>query len=66
MGEGEIIWKSGKKYKGQILDGRPHGRGTFWYTDGCSLSAIWKNDRAYGNGVHICNGERYEGQFFNN
>jgi hypothetical protein len=33
-GWGEYIWRDGRKYTGQFVDGKMHGKGTFEWVNG--------------------------------
>ena len=51
-------------YIGEVLDGEPHGRGTFTYSDGDIYEGDWINGKWHGKGIHTkANGDKYVGDF---
>lgn len=53
-----------KNYKGDLLDGKRHGNGTYTYADGSVYTGSWQNDMRNGKGIiNFANGDRFEGEF---
>jgi hypothetical protein len=51
-------------YKGEMLNGRANGIGTFFWDDGDSFAGEWKDDKRTGFGIrYYSNGDRYEGYY---
>lgn len=64
----EIVYPSGRVYKGQIVNGKPHGEGIEFYANGNRrYKGQWKNGKFHGQGkAYHPNGVlSYEGQFQN-
>ncbi len=40
-----ISFPYGKKYVGEVKDGKPHGKGTYTFADGVKHVGQWKNDK---------------------
>ena len=36
---------SGERYEGAFLNNKRHGEGTYYYTDGTSVTGTWVNDK---------------------
>jgi len=54
-------------YFGQTLDGKPHGRGTGFYSNGTNYEGEWVSGEKHGEGIYIYpNNERFEGTFMYN
>ena len=52
----------GAIYRGDIVDGKRHGKGTLTWPDGSCYSGEWKEGLYHGYGVYtFANGEKYEG-----
>ncbi len=45
-------------YCGDVIAGKPHGKGTFLYSDGRKYYGSWKNGEWHGYGVYIHSNER--------
>lgn len=64
-----IVAKSyvdGSRYKGQFFQGKRHGVGIYYYSNGDVYGGQWSNDLFDGYGFYIFNsGERYEGELKN-
>ena len=59
-----INYSNGDRYRGQIRDGRRHGRGVYTWASGGSYDGEWRNGDFHGRGVRTwANGDRYEGDF---
>lgn len=53
-------------YCGDVIGGKPHGKGTFLYRDGRKYYGSWKNGEWHGYGVYIhTEGRKYIGIFKN-
>ena len=44
-------WPSGRKYIGEWLEDRPHGRGTFLFHDGTRYVGEWRDTTYHGMGI---------------
>jgi len=55
----------GRKYFGEVKDGKAHGQGTFSWPNGNECSGEWKNDFIY-RGTCLFDGNKYTGEFKNN
>lgn len=70
-GEGRLEWsyvhmgqRSVAVYRGEMLNGRHHGHGSFTWPDGEQYIGEYVNGEAAGQGVYkFTNGSRYEGNF---
>jgi hypothetical protein len=52
-------------YEGEFLSDRPHGRGTYTWSDGSRFNGLWSGGS--GSGIfHAANGDRYEGDLADN
>jgi len=61
--EGTETYEDGTTYRGQLVDGRRHGLGT-WTSDTESYTGEWKEDQRDGRGKQEWkDGRVYEGQF---
>jgi hypothetical protein len=59
-------WPNGDSYRGELLNDKPHGRGTMQYADGRTYVGDWANGTAQGRGVLTHpSGDRYEGEWRN-
>lgn len=62
----EITYDSGGRYKGDTLNGQPHGKGVFISAKGDRYEGEIKNGQYEGKGVFTyVTGERYEGEWSN-
>ncbi|KAI8894714.1 hypothetical protein BC833DRAFT_603866 [Globomyces pollinis-pini] len=75
-GQGTYTWKLNRirdhqfpcenMYKGNWVDGKRHGFGIFYYSDGSRYEGNWKENKKEGQGVYISsNGRVYNGIFIN-
>ena len=56
-----------KKYEGEFLNDKPHGKGTLYFKNGDRYVGDFINDNMEGKGIfYYKNGSRYEGDFHNN
>jgi len=64
---GELQLTEGK-YVGEIMHGKPHGKGTLYYTDGKKYVGDWNDGVRTGYGIYTTpdNSVRYEGYWVNN
>ena len=61
-----INYGNGDRYRGQMRNGRRHGRGVYTWASGGSYDGEWLNGHFHGHGVRIySNGNRYEGDYVN-
>lgn len=61
-----ITYSGGGRYRGQTLNGRPHGRGVYAKPDGFRYEGDFRNGVFHGHGVEVRpDGSRYEGGFRN-
>ena len=64
--KGISMYPGGAKYVGEFKDYKPHGYGTFFWTNGDRYYGEWKDGKSYGNGTKIWkNGRKYLGTFKN-
>lgn len=73
---GTFIWGkdsewAGDRYEGELLGGRNHGFGTYWYANepwaGDRYEGEWRHGERTGKGKYFsANGDYYEGDFVNN
>jgi L1 cell adhesion molecule like protein len=45
QGFGVLLWKDGRKYEGTWMDGKKHGEGVTWYSNGRLSRDIWRYGR---------------------
>lgn len=48
-------------YEGEMLDGKPHGKGRRVYSNGNFYAGCWENGLRHGWGVAVTSGVRFEG-----
>ncbi|MBF0345300.1 MAG: hypothetical protein HQL06_13855 [Nitrospirae bacterium] len=62
---GRCVLSDGSKYAGEMLDGKPSGRGTLNYPDGTKYVGEFRRGVPNGRGT-ICynSGEEYEGEVY--
>lgn len=59
----EIDYGNGLVYRGEVRDGKPHGRGCLYFTHGAKLDGCWKNGAPDGTGVlTLCDGRSFKGK----
>ena len=57
-------WPDGKQYRGEMLEGKRHGKGSIIYPDGASYDGDWHNDWRHGHGEYkYTDGTWYKGQW---
>ena len=57
-------WPDGKQYRGEMVDGKRHGKGSITYPDGASYEGDWHNDWRHGHGEYkYTDGTWYKGQW---
>lgn len=49
-GFGVFIWPDGRRYEGEYLDDKKHGKGVFTFSDGKKYSGLWVNGKQHGEG----------------
>ncbi|KAB5561223.1 hypothetical protein DKX38_006180 [Salix brachista] len=60
----EKVLPNGDMYTGGLVDGVPHGKGKYLWSDGCMYEGEWKKGKANGGGKFSWpTGASYEGQF---
>lgn len=42
------VYENGAKYEGQKLNGKRHGKGTFYYNDGSKYVGDWAENKMHG------------------
>ena len=63
-GRGTYVYASGAKYKGQFRDGKIHGDGVLYFSNGNKYIGRWENQYRQGKGKLIfSNGDVYKGNF---
>ena len=61
----EIIGNN-SRYIGQVVNGKPEGKGIIYYNDGGRYEGDFRNGKQEGKGItYFNNGDRYEGDFRN-
>ena len=59
-----VTFIDGRKYVGEIKDGKPHGKGTIYYPHGIKYTGEWKNGLPNGHGtITYPQGSEYVGEF---
>lgn len=54
-----------EKYEGEWVDGKMHGRGIYYYSDGTVYDGTWAEGKMHGKGVFVYpNGNKYDGEFY--
>src|SRR5579872_2303854 len=62
-----VVDIDGRKYRGQLFQGKAHGKGEVVYPDGSSHYGEWRNASATGRGIlTLSNGDFWEGKWNNN
>ncbi|CAM9313520.1 unnamed protein product [Scytosiphon promiscuus] len=66
--EGDTEWRirfaNGDHYAGTVLDGAPHGAGTYKYSNGDIFTGGWDRGLRHGQGICVfANGEKFEGEW---
>ena len=62
----EITFKNGDRYKGQILNGIPEGKGIIYFKSGNRYEGQLRNGKQEGKGIfYWSDGDIYEGDFVN-
>lgn len=62
----EITTEEGNDYKGEVLNGMPHGKGVLSYSNGTKYVGKFVNGKAYGKGtITYASLERYKGDWEN-
>eukprot|EP00933_Yihiella_yeosuensis_P065369 TRINITY_DN69119_c0_g1_i1.p1 TRINITY_DN69119_c0_g1~~TRINITY_DN69119_c0_g1_i1.p1 ORF type:complete len:526 (+),score=81.03 TRINITY_DN69119_c0_g1_i1:58-1635(+) len=57
-------WIAGGLYEGQFVDGKRHGKGTFYYATGDRYEGEFVNGTKHGQGTYcFATGDRYKGTF---
>lgn len=51
-GYAEIVWKNGHRYRGQIKNGKPHGKGEIVLNSDESYNGNWNQGRIEGQGTY--------------
>lgn len=63
---GELNWPDGRKYSGDIKNGKPNGQGTATFADGWKYVGEYKNGKAHGKGtMTLAKKQEYFGDFEN-
>ena len=61
-----VTFADGGRYKGEVRDGKAHGRGTMTYANGDRYEGEFRNGKRHGWGIDIlASGHRYEGNWRN-
>ena len=61
QGFGEYIEPGGDSYKGDFVDDKCHGKGTFKFANGATYEGEWSENKFHGNGKYVfANGSSYE------
>ncbi len=67
-GEGKLTWYHSSKeissYLGTMKEGKPHGKGKYWFADGDVYEGEWKDGLRHGKGKQwYTDGHIYEGEW---
>ena len=63
-GIARFVWKDGRSYSGDFVDGRPQGHGIEQLPDGSTYDGGWVDGRREGDGsMVLADGSRYDGSF---
>lgn len=63
-GKGEVTWKDGSKYKGEVFNGMLHGKGVFNYYNGDKYEGEFAYGFRSGSGKMVfSNGDMYVGEW---
>ena len=61
-----LTYTDGSRYEGEILNGKRHGRGTYFYPNGSRYVGDWRDGMKHGQGTFIwADGSRHVGEFRN-
>ena len=53
-----------RHYEGDLVDGRPHGRGVYRWPSGARYEGEWRDGKRHGRGVYTwADGGRYDGEY---
>ena len=64
--KGMILYPGKSKYTGEIKNEKPHGQGTFIFSDGSKHYGKWENGKGNGSGTKTWkDGRKYSGKFKN-
>lgn len=64
LSEGGILWPDMSEYRGQLLNGKAHGKGNILFPDGGRYDGEWKNNMFNGYGTLTTpDGNQYTGNF---
>ena len=62
---GSCLTKDGGQYKGEMVSGKPHGKGNTLWKNGDTYEGEYVKGKRQGNGTYtFADGEKYEGQCF--
>jgi len=66
QGSGKLTWYHKgaivSVYEGDMLNGKPHGKGSYHFADGDHYAGEWNDGLRHGNGIHTYkDGHRKEG-----
>ena len=63
----ERYYADGSKYSGDIVNGKRHGLGIYFWPTGHKYMGEWRHSKIHGRGIFIWpNGNKYIGEFKNN
>eukprot|EP00829_Urostomides_striatus_P021452 TRINITY_DN9567_c0_g1_i1.p4 TRINITY_DN9567_c0_g1~~TRINITY_DN9567_c0_g1_i1.p4 ORF type:complete len:104 (-),score=20.43 TRINITY_DN9567_c0_g1_i1:105-416(-) len=63
-GERNFTWSDGRKYVGEYLDDKKHGKGEFIWPDGRKYVGDWENGKQHGKGLYTtADGTTKEGEW---
>ena len=60
---GETITYGSGKYVGDVVNGVPHGHGTYFYANGSKYVGEYKDDLKHGQGIYFYGMERGPSKF---
>ena len=65
MGNQVLNLDNGDKYKGDVVDGKKHGKGRYTFANGNKYEGSYKDDKMNGKGrfTFKAEGNEYEGDF---
>ena len=65
-GYAQLVFPDGSKYIGEVLNGKLHGKGCYWWKDGRKYNGEYNSNVISGKGVFEWpDGRKYDGEYFN-
>jgi hypothetical protein len=61
-----INYSGNQQYRGEVVNGKKHGYGSYTFPDGTKYQGMWVNDKTHEYGSYqLANGSKYEGEWRN-